>query len=370
MKTFVRFLLCTLFLCVQSSQAYVISAALWRFNENAGADAGTEVLVLGDAHANDPIGKEHGEVLINKINEWAQYTEKTHFVLEGFPLGQEAKSIGYDKDDNHKILQNIAQKQDPDNRPLRMLSNYVNYDYDSNLSVQFNCADCRNHLIAFNNYLNAVNRMGDYINKLFFNMPLEDSNNLYYIHPDLNLKKLIEDLYTITLEKIQSLKKDCPLPKNSVEDMYIGELFRLIERPFVRTMDVLTTWSGEGLCVIDLQDRFMDLDKELSSFLHICGNLGFLLEFIKHKSEYKRHVIFVGAAHAATINDLMEKHKKEKKVEEILKVGPCDINDIFLKWPYEFKADCSEVPIETQKLINILNLAFAGVAKEDIGRLF
>ena len=66
----------------------------------------------------------------------------------------------------------------------------------------------------------------------------------------------------------------------------------------------------------------------------------------------------------------MEKYKENNQIEDILKIGPCSINDLYAKWPYEEKEDYPTTPIETQKLTNILNLAFTGVAKKDIGRLY
>ena len=361
-KSFIKFLLCTLFLCVQSSQAYVTSAVLWRFNKNAGANAGTEVLVLGDVHVNKSIGKGHGKVLLNKINEWAQYTEKTHFMLEGGfpkdPSDLREKIMIFDKNTKQAIFQDLPlplkKPHAGGNQTVHILRGYVDYDYNSKSNIQFNYADIRNFMYPFYEYLHLVGMGRYFLQGMFFHQPL--GYDTFCIHPDLNLKKLVENLYTITLEKIQSLKKDCKLPKNSVEDTYIHELLRSIKNSFARTMGILTTGSGKGLCVRDLQEKFKDLYNEFTRIFSLSGDMGFLLGFIKHKSQYKRHIIFVGARHAAIINILMERYKQKKEVEEIKRVG---IDDIFTNWPYEFKTDFASIPpIKTPVLTNMLNLAF------------
>ena len=386
MKTFIKFLLCTLFLCVQSSQAYVISAALWRFNENAGTDADTEVLVLGDLHRNVPIGSEHAKAILKKVDKWNDHEDATHFIMEEFPQYPSEKQL--------KMIVGGSTPYDAclidsgeDIRACRPYSDFQTIDqirryireweqaYSPNYApkVMFNCADYRNYSYSF---------MRWFLKLCDVEQPVRQSSmsKFYCISLDLDLKYCIETMHQKTCERIQQMKEDIGLGARKtieVEDVYIDEITRLIKELFVKTVHTVQISNddgsfGRGLYVKELEAKsFSDL--WCGKFLHYsgrCADLGFLLEFIKHKSEYKRHIFFVGARHAAVINALMEKYKENNQIEDILKIGPCNINDWYAKWPYEKKQDYPATPIETQKLTNILNLAFTGVAKKDIGSLF
>ncbi len=374
MKTFIKFLLCTLFLCVQSSQTYVASAALWRFNDNAGPDVGTEVLVLGDYHVDEPIGKEHAKAILKKVDEWNGHKDATHFIMEEFPGNlseNQIKIIG-----RGSIARNVQLLNPWVNlRELRDYSFFQTIDQiRKHIRIQeqtcyspkviFNCADYRNYTYSFTRWLDYIENTDCYRQELFCK---PSKSEFYHILPDLNLKHFTEVMHQKTCERILEMKEDIGLgARKTIESLYIDKVARLMNKVFA----VLQMFFGEGIYVRDLEERFTDLYYKFATYDCLSGDLGFLLEFIKHKSEYKRHIFFVGNSHAVVINNLMEKYKKEKKVEEILKVGPCDINDMFLKWPYEPKEYYPATPIETQKLTNILNLAFTGVAKKDIGSLF
>ncbi len=374
METFFRFLLCTLFLCVQSSQAYIVSAVLWRFNENAGVDAGTEVLVLGDLHRNETIDQEHTNILTNKTTEWTQSSEKTHFILEACPQDFSQSKLQkvsiFQYNINTKKIIMTDRLYEWDLRPLihdivNYANNYIWSIRDPDKSnIKFNYADCRNYLIHFKSICNVA-LIPRYKKHKKFNFDFH-AHQTCPIHSDMDLRELIDILYTATYQVIENLRKESGA-ENKIENDYINELTGLSEKLFIDTMKIVTTSSGHGLRLGDSLEKFENLYYKFISFSAVAGDIGFCSAFAKHKSEYKKHVFVVGASHAAVINALMEKYQEEKKVLAITQIGSYSINDWYAKWSsYELKKGYPTTPIETQKLTSILNLAFSGIAKERI----
>ncbi len=351
MKAFIKFLLCTLFLCVQSSQAYVTSAALWRFNENAGTDAGTEVLVLGDYHEDKPIGKEHGAALINKVKEWMKGSEKIHFMLEDFPCEH---IIKYDPDTDQTTLQQLFsyQKQAPGNQTISIIRTFVDNNQDATLQVKFNRADYRYYLAAFNDYLLDMHKHRYYLDENKFKQVIIAVDGYHTIVPDLNLKDFIVLMFEKTNEKIQSLIEECMQVQKEIS---FQDLFKTIKDYQREILDFVQLPSGQSLLIKDLQPIFLNFSEAFSAHSAKCADLGFALEFLKNQSQYKRHVIFLGAWHAAVLNTVLQ---ESDVADKVLEVGPCMLD--------EFQKTVIFPPIETPVLKNILNLAFTGVAKEQI----